>query len=145
MPFVLNHLPYRVINHNEIKVPTIYEGKKHPEGEVVKWQTVQWTDKVIFIKSKIAIYNEQSDQTLVVEEVTPFLIEPGMIYPNDRNSDEYLSFISELLFMNQSYINYVLMERSQRLPDSYEKFRQVFQPQSLEEIFRTIRGVTHIQ
>ncbi|MDV7391214.1 hypothetical protein RZS08_07680, partial [Arthrospira platensis SPKY1] len=89
------------------------------------WITIHFTNTAIFIKTKLAIYNSEHNQTLELIEVTPFAKLQGvqnLEYPENKEHQNHKLFVSEIYLVHHTQMCYVLMSRKQTLPNIYGKF-----------------------
>lgn len=126
MHTVKQNYPYKVLNHNEIEAPKIYEGNQYDITKPKYWFTIHFTKTAIFIKTKLAIYNKGHNQTLELYEVTPFAKLQGvqtLEYPDNKEDQNHKLFVSEIYLVHHTQMCYVLMGRKQENPDIYDKFQ----------------------
>lgn len=110
MNTIKQNYPYKVLNHNEIEEPKIYERNQYNIERRKYWITIHFTNTTIFIKTKLAIYNSEYNQTLELIEVTPFAKlqgVQGLEYPENKEHQNHKLFVSEIYLVHHTQMYYV--------------------------------------
>lgn len=106
MDFNLNKISYKILRHVDLQKPSISKGSNGLSGNGFVVTTHSVKDQVVSISTNIAIYLQERDEILTVEQMTDFNVPPDSVAERQKetNALEYYSLLGELYLVHQSLI-----------------------------------------